>query len=88
MDLEQLLTSITPQVYENLQRAIELGKWPNGHPLTEEQRELCLQAIIAYDVKNKPEEERVGYLPPKDRPSPCDTRKGNHSGEDPIRLKD
>ena len=88
MELEQLLTSVTPQIHENLKRAVERGKWPNGRPLTEEQRELCMQAIIVYDARNKPEEERVGYIPPKDRPSPCDSKKGNNSGEEPIKWQD
>ena len=33
MDLKQLLDSITPEVYESLKRAIEVGKWPDGRVL-------------------------------------------------------
>ncbi|MFT5037753.1 MAG: hypothetical protein ACI94L_000314, partial [Flavobacteriaceae bacterium] len=29
MDLRQLLSSITPEVYESLRRAVEVGKWPD-----------------------------------------------------------
>jgi len=62
MKLDQLLNSITPQAYENLKYAAETGRWPSGQPLSAEQREHCLQAIIAYDLKHRDEEERVGYI--------------------------
>ena len=64
MDLRQLLDSITPEVYDSLKRAIEIGKWPDGRPLAEGQKELCIQAVIAYDAR-KPPEQRTGYVPPK-----------------------
>lgn len=62
MDYLQLLESITPEVYQNLCRAVELGKWPNGQSLTKEQKEQSLQAIIAYDSRNHAEAQRVGYI--------------------------
>jgi uncharacterized protein YeaC (DUF1315 family) len=64
MDLRQLLDSITPEIYEGLKRGIELGKWPDGRPLSDEQKELCMQAVIAYDER-RPPEQRTGYVPPK-----------------------
>ena len=65
MDLQQLLNSITPDIYHQLQKAIEIGKWPDGRSISEEQRWLCMQAIIAYDQRN-PVTERTGYVPPKE----------------------
>lgn len=65
MNFEQLLASINPEIYENLKRAVELGKWPDGRVLNREQRELSLQAVIAYETRHLPEEERTGYIPPK-----------------------
>lgn len=65
MDLHKLLSALTPQIYANLCRAVELGRWPDGKRLTAGQRALCLQAVIAYDAEHKPESARVGYLPPK-----------------------
>ena len=64
MDLKQLLDSITPEVYESLKRAIEVGKWPDGRVLIGGQKELCIQAVIAYDER-KPADQRTGYVPPK-----------------------
>ena len=72
MDHQQLLKTLTPDIYENLKRAVELGKWPNGDALTPEQRETCLQAVIAWDALHKPEQERVGYI---------HTEKHDHCGD-------
>lgn len=62
MNFHELLNSITPTVYQNLKLAVEIGKWPDARPLTTEQRELCMQAVIAYEQKNLAEHERTGYI--------------------------
>ncbi len=73
MDIKQLIDSITPEIYENLKRSIELGKWPDGRGLSQEQKEHSMQAIIAYEEKHKTPEERTGYVPPKPKKAePCD----------------
>lgn len=62
MKLDQLLGAVTPQAYENLKYAVETGRWLNGQLVTAEQRDHCLQAIIAYDLKHLEERERVGFI--------------------------
>ena len=62
MNFEQIIASITPDIYRNLKRAIEIGKWPDGRSLTPEQRELSLQAVIVYEAKHVPESERTGFI--------------------------
>lgn len=57
-----MLRNISPEVYESLKLAIELGKWSDGRKLTQEQKELCMQAIIAWEQSNLPEEQRTGYM--------------------------
>lgn len=69
MNIDQVAQAMTAQIYESFKAAIAIGKWRDGSNLSEEQREICMQAIIAYEYKNLPEEERVGYLPQK--ASPC-----------------
>lgn len=51
MNLEQMLATITPEVYENLKYAVETGKWQNGQKLTQEQRDNSLQLVMAYQAK-------------------------------------
>lgn len=80
MDFKQLIDGITPEVYQQLQRVVEIGKWPDGRSLTEEQRSLCMQAIIAFDQR-QPEEQRTGYVPPKT--TDCDIP----DGQQPLKWK-
>ena len=76
MEFQQLIESITPEIYNKLKSAVEVGKWPDGTQMTPIQKDNTLQAIIAYDALHKPEEERVGYVPPKKVDEPCDSKKG------------
>src|SRR5690606_6236536 len=58
----EMIANITPEIYQNLKQAVEIGKWPDGRLLTREQKELTLQAMIAWEQHNLPEEERTGYM--------------------------
>ena len=55
----EMLRTVTPEVYASLKLAVE---WPDGRKLTQEQKELCMQAMIAWEQENLPEEERTGYM--------------------------
>ncbi len=60
--LQELLAGMTPEIHSKLKRAVELGRWENGDRLTQEQRDLCLQAVIAYDEMHHAAEEKVGFI--------------------------
>ncbi|KJK06500.1 MULTISPECIES: YeaC family protein [Pseudomonas] len=62
----QMIENITPEIYESLKLAVELGKWADGRKLTTEQKELSLQAVIAWELQNLPEEQRTGYMGPQE----------------------
>ncbi|MEB0205916.1 YeaC family protein [Pseudomonas sp. CCC3.1] len=62
----EMIKNITPEIYQSLKLAVEIGKWADGNKLTAEQRELSLQAMIAWEVQNLPEEERTGYMGPQE----------------------
>lgn len=58
-----MIDSMSSDVWQNLRQAVETGRWPDGRRLTDEQRELSLQAVIAWEIKHGiPEHERTGYL--------------------------
>ncbi|SON50069.1 YeaC family protein [Vibrio tapetis] len=61
MNVEQLIASMTPEIYERLSYAVETGKWPDGTPLAQEQRASCMQAVMLYQSKHnhKPEHMSV-----------------------------
>ena len=58
----EMIQNITPDIYLNLKQSLEIGKWPDGRKLTDEQKELTMQAMIAWEIQNLPEEERTGYM--------------------------
>lgn len=62
MTYEELIAAMTPQMHAALKQAIELGKWPDGRRLSDEQRQICMRAVIAYDMENLPPEERIGFI--------------------------
>lgn len=51
MKVEQLLNAMTPEIYERLNYAIETGRWLDGTPITKEQRDSCMQAVMLYQSK-------------------------------------
>lgn len=84
MDIKKLLDSITPEIYQNLKLAVEISKWPDGKKLSAEQRELCMQAVIAYEHKHLPPEEHTGYIPPEPH-SYCGDDHDHAETEKPIK---
>jgi len=62
MDYQQLIETMSPDIYQSLKRSLEVGKWPDGKPLTPAQRESAMQAVIAWGEKHLPATERVGYI--------------------------
>jgi uncharacterized protein len=74
MDYQQTIETLSPQIYQRLLRAVELGRWPDNSIVTPEQREHAMQAIIAWGERHLPEQDRVGYVEKKPAASePCDT---------------
>lgn len=61
---ETLVENMTEDVWQRMRQSVELGRWPDGRRLTDEQRELSLEAVIAWEIRNNiPVEQRTGYLP-------------------------
>ena len=42
MEVNDLISMVTPEIYQRLSTAVELGKWPDGVALTAEQKEHCM----------------------------------------------
>ena len=79
MTYEQLIRQLDPRIYRRLRESLELGKWPDGRALTEEQKALCMEAIIWYEREHEiPEQERAGYI----------SRAGCSASGDPVRVRD
>lgn len=62
-EFAKVAADMTPNIYQRLKSAVELGKWPDGRLLSEEQKQISLQAVIAYEIKhNLPEDQRIGFI--------------------------
>ena len=60
--VDELVESLTPDMVNDLKRAIEIGKVPDNRAVSEEQRELMIEATILYDALKLPKEERTGFI--------------------------
>ena len=60
MDYQNLIETMPAETYQNLKRALELGKWPDGKTLTRQQRENTMQAVIAWGELHLDVGQRVG----------------------------
>ncbi|EMG9574645.1 DUF1315 family protein [Providencia stuartii] len=57
--LEQLLSVMTPEIYQRLVTAVELGKWPDGVALTPEQKEHSLQMVMLWQSRHNHDPEHM-----------------------------
>ena len=85
MNIEEIYKALNPEIYEKFKTAIEIGKWPDGRPLSAEQKQICMQAVIAYEHKYVEAENRTGYVPPK--PTDCGDDHIIVDDESPITWK-
>lgn len=60
--VDELIEALTPAMLTDLKRALERGKFPDGRPVTTEQKELMLEAVIRYEALHTPEEARTGFI--------------------------
>ncbi|MBC8953826.1 YeaC family protein [Xenorhabdus sp. PB62.4] len=62
MKLDDLISAMTPEIYQRLVQAVELGKWQDGVPLTPEQKEHSLQAVMLWQARynHDPEHMTIG----------------------------
>lgn len=59
MEINQLLAVMSEDIYNKFKQAIETGKWLDGNPLSKEQRETVLQAVLLYQAKIEQSEEHM-----------------------------
>ncbi len=59
MNVDALVNTMSPEIYEKLRNAVETGKWLDGSPLSDEQKETCMQAVMLYQSKIIKSEEHM-----------------------------
>lgn len=59
MDIEQIIASMTQELYQRLATAVELGKWPDGVALTPEQKENSMQLVMLWQARNNTDAQHM-----------------------------
>lgn len=59
MNVDELVNSLTPEVYQRLATAVELGKWPDGVALTPEQKENTLQLVMLWQARHNTDAQHM-----------------------------
>ncbi len=59
MNLDDMLATMTPEIYQRLVTAVELGKWPDGVALTPEQKENSLQLVMLWQSRHNSEPQHM-----------------------------
>lgn len=59
MNVDELVNSLTPEVYQRLATAVELGKWPDGVVLTPEQKENSLQLVMLWQARHNTDAQHM-----------------------------
>jgi uncharacterized protein YeaC (DUF1315 family) len=49
-------------LYDRLRESLATGRWPDGRPVTEAQRQHAMQAVITWGELHLPPDERVGFI--------------------------
>ncbi len=62
MDYRKLIENLSPEIYQRLRRALELGKWPDGKVLDAEQKAICMEALINWESLHVDARQRTGYI--------------------------
>ncbi|MDP9767927.1 DUF1315 family protein [Kosakonia cowanii] len=52
MNIDEIVSNMTPEIYQRLATAVELGKWPDGVALTPEQKENSMQLVMLWQARN------------------------------------
>jgi len=59
MNIEQMIDNMTPEIYQRLVTAVELGKWPDGVALTDEQKENSLQLVMLWQSRHNDDAQHM-----------------------------
>lgn len=84
--IEKMLATLTPELVDAFRLAVEIGKWPDGRLVSQEQRETCMNAIIAWEHKHLPENQRTGYIDMSET-SDCHSCENEPGPDDELPVK-
>jgi len=57
MNIDALVARLTPEMFTQLQTVVEIGRWPDGNRVDDEQRAMLIQARMIWQSKFDGERE-------------------------------
>ena len=57
--LDEVIQTLTPEIYQRLATAVELGKWPDGVALTPEQKVNCLHMVMLWQSRHNQDAQHM-----------------------------
>lgn len=88
MDFESLVARMDETAFSSLRLAIEIGRFPDGRRLTDEQRALCMEAVLKWEIQNLPPEQRTGYIDRGVKQEGERCAGDDHDEDQPLRFPD
>lgn len=62
-EFNKAIKQLSPEIYQNMKTAIEIGKWPDGRVATKAQKENAMRAVLAYEELHQVDpQSRVGFV--------------------------
>jgi len=59
MNIDEMISGMTEDVYQRLVTAVELGKWPDGVALTPAQKENSLQLVMLWQARHNTDAQHM-----------------------------
>lgn len=56
---QRLIANMSPDVYRRMQQCVETGRWLDGNVMTQEQRDVALQAVMLYQATCERSEQHM-----------------------------
>ncbi|HEY9135984.1 MAG TPA: DUF1315 family protein [Pseudomonadales bacterium] len=81
LTFEDIIAQLTPDIYQELKQVVASGKWLDGRKLTLAQKELSLQAIIAYEACYVAQTSHTGVIQ-IDKNNACSSKLDEQSMDD------
>ncbi len=60
--LNQVIDSMTREVYERLRHSLEIRRWPDGRTMTEDQLADTMQLVIGWEHRHLPPDRHSGHV--------------------------
>ncbi len=60
--IAEMTDNLAPNHITNLKRMVELGKKPDGKPLSKDEISNCISLVTMWEKKHLPKEKRSGFI--------------------------